>query len=78
MNKPESEIEEDVYSKLIKIVGDAGKVTPEYGGYRILVLNPYKFNWSNVIGFLLGKSLEIRICRRDNDQIVILCKQPHI
>jgi hypothetical protein len=78
LNDPDSEAKEDVYSTLVKIVKNAGKVTHEYGGYRILVLNPYTFDWSDVIGFLLGKSFEIRIYRENKDQIVILCMQPYV
>ncbi|MEM3506995.1 MAG: hypothetical protein QW589_02080 [Candidatus Bathyarchaeia archaeon] len=68
---------EDIYSILAEIVKKSGEVITEYGGYKILVLDPYTFRWSDVIGFLLGKSFDIRIYREDKDKIVILCTQPH-
>lgn len=63
----------DLESKLKDIIGETGKVTPEYGGYEITVLNPTDFPWHNVLSLLLDCSLEVWVARKE-ERITIFCK----
>ncbi|MEM3088819.1 MAG: hypothetical protein QXP20_06875, partial [Candidatus Bathyarchaeia archaeon] len=63
----------DLESKLKDIIGEAGKVSPEYGGYEIIVLNPSNFPWCNVLTLLLDNSLEVWVTKK-GEHTVILCK----
>jgi hypothetical protein len=67
----------DLESKLKDIVGEAGKVSPEYGGYEIIVLNPSIFPWYNVLTLLLDNSLEVWVTKKDK-HTAILCKPPSV
>ena len=41
----------DPQEEVIKVVGDTGKVAPEYGGYEIMVVKPDFFPWHAVLQF---------------------------
>ena len=55
----------DPQVEVIKIVGDAGVVTPEYGGYEIMVVKPDLFPWHAVLDLLIETGQEIWITKKD-------------
>jgi len=68
--------EMDSLKNLEEMVGSAGFVSSEYGGYEITVVDPPTFPWYDVFIFLLNLSFDIWIVRKD-ESVIILSKTPH-
>lgn len=63
----------DVETKLKEIIGDAGEVTLQYGGYRIVILDKHRFPWSQVVELVLDNRYEMWL-GRDDKHLYICCK----
>ncbi|MGQ9469251.1 MAG: hypothetical protein ACUVTD_05425 [Nitrososphaerales archaeon] len=65
----------DNVSRLQEVVGEAAKVSLQYGGYEILITDPHHFPWNLTLNTLLDASFEVWVTRKDG-QNVIRCKPP--
>lgn len=63
----------DVETKLEEIIGDSGEVTLQYGGYRIIILDKYRFPWSQVVELVLDNHYEMWL-GKDDKHLFICCK----
>jgi DNA repair exonuclease SbcCD ATPase subunit len=63
----------DVETKLKEIIGDSGEVTLQYGGYRIIILDKYRFPWSQVVELVLDNHYEMWL-GKDDKHLFICCK----
>ena len=58
----------DVQTSLEVIVGDAGSVLAEYGGFRITVLDHTRFPWYDLFNLLLsGECFEVWVHKRNSN-----------
>jgi uncharacterized protein with GYD domain len=66
----------DTLTALTRLVGSAGLVASEYGGFEITVIDRSAFPWYAVFTFLLNLRFDIWISRKE-ESVVILSKTPH-
>jgi len=73
VGQPEAIEEHDPESALELLIGDAGNVTKEYGGFMIEVNDYQRFPWADVFKVLLRISHMVWVEYRD-DKLVIVSK----
>ncbi len=66
--------ETDIKSSLENIIGDAGAVNLEYGGFTITILDNSRFPWYEALDNLVGECFEVWVNRKDL-HLVIVAKQ---
>ncbi|MEM1994118.1 MAG: hypothetical protein QXW32_01370 [Nitrososphaerales archaeon] len=64
----------DLETKLKEHIGETAEVTLQYGGYRIVITDKYKFPWSSVIELLLENHYEVWMGK--DDKHLFICSKP--
>ncbi|MEM2904187.1 MAG: hypothetical protein QW587_00415 [Candidatus Bathyarchaeia archaeon] len=54
----------DLDSRLVEIVGESGRVSSEYGGYEIEVLDTVAFPWSDVATILYSQGFDVWLSKK--------------
>lgn len=56
---------------LQSIVGDAGDVVLQYGGFKITVKHHARFPWFDVFSFLVGESFQVWVDRIEGYLVIV-------